>query len=1001
MRLLRATILPLLALFSLATLAWGVVSWWTFYRDLYLEEELALQALADEVGGVWYRRVGDFERLGRSREAATPGEIAAIDVPWSVPFAGRVEYVDANAYDRMGYAQNLKPSSQPVRDRVLRLPGLRGYHDVAQNRIAAKGMPAKEVPLGRPLPAPPKAKLFELSLEAAILGGFPSGDEVDAAERRSLAEAIAENWTAERPNRPRLVRRIATPTRFGFASTPYDELFLVDGERRLRIAIESPAAGNLGGDRSSNAVLLDDEALWEFRSDGTKKETRSFARLGLPEATLPEFWSPTALRASAETGYEPEELIGDSGEKIVRIGRLDSRRLTIETLDRRQGESNPWKRRFRAVVREDLDYAIERWDYASGYAYDQSEEPPLKLRNVEIRRLERIDGEPCIVESFHERFVDVGHGMDDLRERTRTRVAVEFDPVYSSAALEASSYVSDLPEPRELPVVRGYRIAWIAGGVGSLFAGVGFLIQALGRRVLRTRDVSSGTRRVRLRFGLASVIATTLLVIGVAGWIKERIDETEEESALLRSLLDEHSVDFQRSPPTFPWLLVSTDSFPIGAPLASIELLSSPKPELLDRILERSPPIRVAIDEYDDNDLETTEELAADALGEALPEFADVDPPSREEIERGDPLPEEEAKRLFDEARGAWSEAPAKRPERFLLRVESTLREQGGEIAIRDGERHWDLRGCEIRCFDGRFHRRFVKAWDHDDWVTVGRQDADEPFLGQQNDYPQPPAARDEREFDETEAPAEFPVAPFALPNDLSAYWTRFERALERDEAAIAVEKLDENRFLLEVARTYEEGGDPELPQSIRWTLVARRDLDWCVEACDFVETLVTEDGLFSTLANDPFASPGPGYDGVQQRLRTVTNVPILIEYERTIRCRTTLRRIGDQIVPVEMRLALLDGPTDIDPKLRPESLRLALDLDPEIDQRLFDRPTLDSPDPVVPREKSSFRWYVVALLFGVAVFAIEPLRTLGKRLTPASSKRAALPIDDSGKDSA
>ncbi len=58
-RFLRATFLPLLALLGLALLAWGVVGWWRFHRELFVEELAAIEALAGKDGVVDYRRQGE------------------------------------------------------------------------------------------------------------------------------------------------------------------------------------------------------------------------------------------------------------------------------------------------------------------------------------------------------------------------------------------------------------------------------------------------------------------------------------------------------------------------------------------------------------------------------------------------------------------------------------------------------------------------------------------------------------------------------------------------------------------------------------------------------------------------------------------------------------------------------------------------------------------------------------------------------------------------------
>jgi hypothetical protein len=59
-RFLGASLLPLLAIVGVAFLVWGVVGWWIFHRELFLEELAAIEALAGKNGVVEYRRQGEL-----------------------------------------------------------------------------------------------------------------------------------------------------------------------------------------------------------------------------------------------------------------------------------------------------------------------------------------------------------------------------------------------------------------------------------------------------------------------------------------------------------------------------------------------------------------------------------------------------------------------------------------------------------------------------------------------------------------------------------------------------------------------------------------------------------------------------------------------------------------------------------------------------------------------------------------------------------------------------
>jgi hypothetical protein len=364
-------------------------------------------------------------------------------------------------------------------------------------------------------------------------------------------------------------------------------------------------------------------------------------------------------------------------------------------------------------------------------------------------------------------------------------------------------------------------------------------------------------------------------------------------------------------------------------------------------------------------------------------------------------LQKAEAVRLFDEARAAWREAQSLRPKRFLLRVERSFPDIEEAFLVRDGERYWNLTGREIRAFDGRFHRRFADpGWPHFVLMPIDRRAAGEATANAEEDDPVRLSRTDEFEIDEQPTPVELPVAPFALPTELGSYWTRFEQELLREEPRLAVEQLGENRFLFEVACLNDEETDGEGARATRWTLVARRDLDWCVEACDVVESYSQEDGLLSTLADDPFVEAA----APEEPAKTASNRPesrSFVEYERAIRSRTLLGQGGGLAFPKQIEFGFFDGKKGELSEQRSAWVRFALELDPKIDERLFDRPTLDSPPPVLPGEKSVFAWYVVAMLIGVAAFAVDPLRAAAKRLRRAEPKKATTAGDESGKDAA
>lgn len=1044
-RLLRATVLPLLALLGSALLAWGVVGWWRFHRDLYVEEEAALQALADEVGSVRYRRAGELAPLRNLKNSSDEPEAVSPEVPWSVPFLGRVEYVDADFVDSYcGFLYSRTPSTQPIRDRVLSLPGLRGYRDIDSGRAQVDGVDARRVDLGRPLPEPSIPELNAEDLEAE----FPDGQSLDPAATRDVAQRIETAWSVERPKRSRLVRLVQSRGDLRSDRTTHDLLLLVDGQNDLRIALGGPNYSPLGEDRLANAVLRSDQGLWELNLCDGQANVRKFARRDLPESrATQDVWSPDAFGPPAELkgfNYDSSDslcgwLLGTSGEKIVRVDRVSDGSLRIESKGREAKESRPYAWRFRALVRDDMDFAIERWDFSTAH-FESGQDFALKRR--EIRRLKSIDGEPSVVESLHDAIERTGNSFYDSDVRTHSLAAIEYDPAYSLAALDPASYGAKIPEPRTSTAFRSYRLASAAGIACFILAGVVGIVRACGRHRGAKSAIASRSERIRLRFGLVSLFAATLLVIGGAGWIKQHVDAIQDERALLsEGFAYDGGLRYARAKPAFPWAFVSTESFPIGAPLSVVTMSGSPPPGLIDRILARSPAIDLAIDEYDVT-FDPPATWPEKELGRLLPSYGEVEPREIAEfvpIERGDPLPSSEANRVVADALAAWRRAREARPTKFAMRTSSSLRSTVDDVTVRDGDRYRAVRAREIWLQDESFRRRFVRF--DDDWQLADHAAArDDPasfderlvagvFASGESaefekkdplDYPAP-------EFFEGEVAIYLPAAPFALPAELQYLTQRLDLALLADEPrlTVVVERLSGERYRIEVERSFEERGDEYGPyddpdelsvQAARCVMLVRPDLDWCVEQCDateqrFATDTTPLDGYSSPPGSDPFA-PATGADpfasavGSDPFADRPPTVSVSVDRRREVRCRNTLKRIDGSVFAVDSQLMGSDWEEGDEPEWRFERVQVAVDLDPAIDDRLFSRPTLDSPDPTLPHENPPVTWCGVAFVLGAVTLAGQALRAMlarfGIRLGgPAVAKSSAAADVASGKDAA
>ena len=320
------------------------------------------------------------------------------------------------------------------------------------------------------------------------------------------------------------------------------------------------------------------------------------------------------------------------------------------------------------------------------------------------------------------------------------------------------------------------------------------------------------------------------------------------------------------------------------------------------------------------------------------------------------------------------------------------MRHSPWALAIRDGERSWRLDslliGQSVEVSDGVFRRTFSR--ERDEWTLIERSTARRPAMDVSNPFDGPFGVLDFPASEDVDALLKLPLAPCAMPPDARILRDPLDQAVvngERD-VKVAVERIDDVRLRFDLSRTIGVVDQRERwsRRTSQWTLLVRTDLDWAAERCDAVETYGRWESPMPD--GDPYAKPVLSLDDVPRFSRGDGSTKdanafasTLVERHREVRCRNLLRRIGGHVFAVDSRLKGGDWRADEPPKWEYESYSDAIEVDPAIDERLFDRPALDAPAPVVPRGKSWLTWYAVAFALGGVTLATGPLQALFARL--------------------
>ncbi|HEV7281880.1 MAG TPA: hypothetical protein VGN57_16890 [Pirellulaceae bacterium] len=1038
-RLFRATFLPLLALAGLALLASGVVSWWSFHRALFVEELAAIEALAGTDGVVEFRRQG--EPAPREFDARKPFREA---VPWSVPFAGRVELVKGT---RRGF-DDLPPKA--IRDRLLRLPGLRGYLDAEVSYeygwFPEIEQPAEDLPVGRPLPELPRATLTFENLSEP----FPEGEALPADEARALARQIETAWREETSDRPRLERleRTSGSRKSGYEQKSW-RLVLDEGPRRIEFGSSGvPRRLHWG---SAHLFLRTQEALYAAKSvpDGWRFDAVCDAdlpeakRRDLPEAHQPQLEDP-AWFASDPHEFSifyfrgrAVELLGPDAANVERIERLDDDRLRLRTRPWQDPEDVDLTVRLDVIVRRDLDFGIERFQAIA----DQGS-PWTTYAGVQ--RLARSGGETVVTETlrtdwFAQEPEASDAGIVSIDGFERERIATEFDPVYSASVFDPRKYEPGLPPRRDLPVVRPYRVAAATGAICLLLATCGWIVGSLQRRPV-PEPVGERTTRKRfsLQFGFATLFGIALLVISLAGWVKSHIEEAQEQTALLAALTEEGArLRVGRHPPGLPWMFFSTGALPLDAPLLSVTSDEAPPPAALDRLLRLSPAVAYVCEAPEREELPEENPRAEDfdrqraALQDAEAQAGDVDWPAEpidpfetsdlpfpslrgmqretdplDRFPKGDPYSDASQAAVIGEAIRAWRKAGASTLDPYAVLEEAHWdSDSDARMTIRDGARFRSgatEHGVDwIECQDEYFRRRF--AWTAEEgWRLVLRRplgageetvpvvtlrsakEEGERLLRTADPPPEEPPSVP---YGRPVPAAGLPRAPYCLPPCLGSWAPPLNEALLRIEAedVVSVKAIDPDRIRFDLLYPYSKMGDvpaplhdeatADHPWVADWSIVVRTDLDWAVERCEYIDEFVREAPVTTEVTTPSvygFTDRRVVATGAMRPARRRREVKIVNEFDSDDAAAPYVGTLFDCKELEEGAYASgISG-----------RVFYAVDLSPEFPGPVFDRATVDSPDPPLPEKESKLPWYLVT-----GTLACAGLVILGARRTLASPR--------------
>lgn len=1046
-RALRVGFFPLLIALGVAALAAGYFEWKRFFGDLYLEEMQAIEAAVATGAEVEYRRAGEPRNRVASRSTGWQGQVvdSAWDrerttVPGNAPFLGRVESIKLREQRYMG----LPLPTEDARDGMLRLPGLKSFEGRCDDVDPSGSDSPPSVPrdveqaLGHTLPELPERTLTLRETEAPL----PDGDPLDPPAREALAAEIAKRWKQARPLGSYIARAEHRPS-----DSPRERIVvteIVDGDRFVsRIDSESLLNDSLrlaiwSRDVSKFGPLLLRDATRAFvfnKENGAWRRSATLDRatgLSVLDAArfAPKLLSLRALpRLSGEgdrfglrrpLSLDEENLLGENGANVVAIERVDDVRLRLDLAPQ---EAKAWDGlvgRIEMIVREDLDFAVERFDVRLQPSEEDSQGYRLVISVA--RRLARAGEAIYAQETLRSDRVyllklDPNEPQRGSDNSERTLTAIVTAPEIPSAVFDPLAYdPTAWPEPRELPAIRSYRMLWSLGAGLIAVGAIGPLFLRLGsRRPARVSDevqesrAAAPARLPRFRFGLAALFAAALAMISAAGAIKQVRDVVTRDVETLRRL--EGWAEIERHEARFPWSLFSTPAFPLDAPVKRISIsavMGEDVPAASDEVVKELVA-NPRLESFQDLSVEPggspREYVLADAaaaLSRSLPKLPEPIPPLEEalwlyKMPEGEALSEKEQTAFVGRLVNAWQKMSAEFPQDYLL-VESHdhygLPE--ARATLRSGERYWAMGGKNsvfVSSRDDRYRYRFGAGGENRSLVERTRLGAS-PLERVESQDIQPMFAGSMQESPfHIDQPGHAAEPPFAFPRYLYDGIENFDvvaRAALDPSKILRVSRLDDGRHRIDFDETevelkgkafawgddvftldpWQDGGwtersTDEVRVSIRvaeLALLVREDLDCAVERTYCKAMVYRGSHLDADTEESPSLFKWP------TRSLYVTN--------------RFMRTPEGIVVPKSSRIGDDQGGN----RTWWDS-RFAYDFVPEIDERIFSSPSLSELEPYpVTEERWRITWPFVTGGLSLAMFA----GLGGRRIAGAIRRRKA-----------
>lgn len=474
-RLARALV-PRFGILGMAAAMLLVVSgagWWTFHRDLYVEErEVVERAL----------RAGASLRIDEA-DYWIEGESSDGPIPWDAPLRPPIEFVRSDG-----------DLPVAVRDEFLRLPRLKNYFDNPDRPTAlawGSQTPTQELleRIDFALPCLPEPTIDEASLAAPL----PDGPDLDAAETRAIADALFAAWNAPRPTDERMliVSRYGLDHQTTADASPHVRVHWLE-ERRL-FQYEAVTHGMAPDqeiatvDQGIKRTVQSAEGGWA--KFGRESETdfelqRDFMR-SFPYDDYP--YHATEFEYLLETDRAIRNM---PRFDLLRAAKIDDVRYRVEfapfSIPRAKHEMKTHATdssidRWVVVVRSDLNWVPEEFELQASVDFlhwlpGKYQPGPVPLSRRGSQRFRKEGDQVVLVErlfQYHENAVPQGvwRGLYAVQRNPELNVDPLFDPDHFDP--------EPWPERRELPWLRWYRVTFALG--------CGIMLFLVGRRVATWR----------------------------------------------------------------------------------------------------------------------------------------------------------------------------------------------------------------------------------------------------------------------------------------------------------------------------------------------------------------------------------------------------------------------------------------------------------------------------------------------------------------------------------